>query len=41
LWQQKLKDLNNAIKNQKVLLLMSSGNFDGVDLDALGRELVN
>jgi UDP-N-acetylmuramate: L-alanyl-gamma-D-glutamyl-meso-diaminopimelate ligase len=41
LWQQKLKNLNNGVKDHKILLLMSSGNFDGVDLDTLGSELVN
>jgi UDP-N-acetylmuramate: L-alanyl-gamma-D-glutamyl-meso-diaminopimelate ligase len=41
LWQQKLKNLNNSVKDHKILLLMSSGNFDGVDLDTLGSELVN
>jgi hypothetical protein len=26
--------------NNKVLLMMSSGNFDGIDYDALGAQIV-
>lgn len=39
-WQNKLRELNNGVNDHKVILLMSSGNFDGVDLDKFGKELI-
>jgi len=39
-WLTCLKEHWNKTQEKKVLLLMSSGNFDGVNLDALGKELV-
>lgn len=39
--QELIKYLQNKSWNNSVLLLMSSGNFDGVDINKFGEQLVN
>jgi UDP-N-acetylmuramate: L-alanyl-gamma-D-glutamyl-meso-diaminopimelate ligase len=38
--QEVLNFIEDQDWNNKVLLMMSSGNFDGIDYDALGAQLV-
>lgn len=39
--EEVLEFINNQDLNNAVLLMMSSGNFDGIDYDALGKEIVD
>jgi len=38
--EQVLSFIHNIDWHNKVLLMMSSGNFDGIDYDALGAAIV-
>ena len=37
--QEVLECVNNQIRDRQVILFMTSGNFDGLDLDTLGKSL--
>jgi UDP-N-acetylmuramate: L-alanyl-gamma-D-glutamyl-meso-diaminopimelate ligase len=39
--EEVLRFIHGRDWNNKVLLMMSSGNFDGIDYDALGDELID